>query len=226
MYALIITDDADDAALISMAFQRAGLAVTTSRSLEDSMQSWIERPSDLVCLSLCQPPPDEQVRRVRQETLAPLIVIINSPNEGLQIELLNLGADLVLSHPYSAKLLIAQAGVMLRRAGNVPMFSLPGLAVGSLTLDPGDRTIDVPGKEKQRLTHLEFRLLYTLMMNRGQVVPTETIVEQVWGYTDQGDRDLVRGLISRLRVKVEADPRKPQNIITVPGLGYTFKADD
>ncbi len=226
MYALIIAENADDIAIMSMALQRAGVAVTTSRLLEESMQSWVERPADLLCLSLNNPTPAEQVRRIRQETLAPLIIMINTPNESLQIELLNLGADLVLSQPYSAKLLIAQAGVLLRRAGNVPVFGLPSLNINNLTLDPGTRTIEVPHKEKQRLTQLEFRLLYTLMMNRGQVVPTETIVEQVWGYTDHGDRDLVRGLISRLRIKIEADPRRPQYIITIPGIGYTFKAGD
>ena len=93
-------------------------------------------------------------------------------------------------------------------------------------LDPTSRTIDVPHRLAQRLTHLEFRLLYTLMMNRNQIIPTEAIVERVWGYTGQGDRDLVRGLVSRLRVKVEPDPRHPQYILTVPGIGYTFKAID
>jgi two-component system alkaline phosphatase synthesis response regulator PhoP len=51
-------------------------------------------------------------------------------------------------------------------------------------------------------------------------------VERVWGYTNQGDRDLIRGLVSRLRAKVEADPRKPQYILTVPGVGYSFRGDN
>jgi DNA-binding response OmpR family regulator len=63
------------------------------------------------------------------------------------------------------------------------------------------------------------------MINRGQVIPTETMVERVWGYTGQGDRDLVRGLVSRLRGKVEADARKPHYILTVPGVGYSFQED-
>jgi DNA-binding response OmpR family regulator len=64
------------------------------------------------------------------------------------------------------------------------------------------------------------------MMNRNQVLPTESIVERVWGYTGQGDRDLVRGLVSRLRVKVETDPRQPEYIQTIPGIGYMFKGND
>jgi DNA-binding response OmpR family regulator len=100
------------------------------------------------------------------------------------------------------------------------------LSTAGLTLDPTTRVVEVSGKAKQRLTQLEFRLLYTLMINRRQVIPTETIVERVWGYTGQGDRDLVRGLVSRLRVKIEADPRDPRYILTVPGIGYSFHGED
>ena len=61
---------------------------------------------------------------------------------------------------------------------------------------------------------------------RGQILPTETIVEHVWGYTGQGDRDLIRGLVSRLRAKVETDHRKPQYILTTPGIGYSFMGEN
>jgi DNA-binding response OmpR family regulator len=63
------------------------------------------------------------------------------------------------------------------------------------------------------------------MTNRGQVLPTETIVERVWGYSGEGDRDLVRGLISRLRRKIEADVENPRFIQTVPGVGYLFATE-
>jgi len=156
----------------------------------------------------------------------PLVLVVNGLDEPTHCELLKMGADLVIAPPVSPKLLIAQVAVLLRRAGTVPSFSLPTLNVANLTLDPATRTVDVGDKSTQRLTHLEFRLLYTLMMNRGQVIPTETLVERVWGYTGQGDRDLVRGLVSRLRGKVEVDARKPQYILTVPGIGYSFKEDE
>jgi DNA-binding response OmpR family regulator len=226
MYALLIAEDPDDIAIFSMVLQRAGLAVTAAKDLEQAMQNWPERPADLVLLSLPKQAPQDQVHRVRQETLIPLVMTIGIADERLQVELLKLGADLVVVPPFNVKLLIAQVGVLLRRAGSVPAFSLPTLNIAGLTLDPSTRTIEIPGKAKQRLTQLEFRLLYTLMTNRQQVIPTETIVERVWGYSGQGDRDLVRGLVSRLRVKVEADPRHPQYILTVPGIGYLFRGED
>jgi DNA-binding response OmpR family regulator len=72
---------------------------------------------------------------------------------------------------------------------------------------------------------LEFRLLYTLMVNRGQVLSPDSIVEHVWGYTGQGDRDLVRGLIRRLRKKIEPIPSEPRYVLTVPGLGYSVNQE-
>ena len=76
--------------------------------------------------------------------------------------------------------------------------------------------------ESRRLTQLEFRLLYTLMTHRGQVIPSENIVENVWGYSGEGSKELVRGLVQRLRSKVEPEPRHPRYITTVPGVGYRF----
>ena len=226
MYALLVAEDNDDTAIFSMVLQRAGLAVTAAKDLDRAMRNWSQRPADIILLSLPDCLPQEQVQQVRNETSVPLVLIVNGLDEPLHCELLKMGADLVVAPPISPKLLIAQVGVLLRRAGTVPSFSLPTLSVANLTLDPATRTVDVGDKSTQRLTHLEFRLLYTLMMNRGQVIPTETLVERVWGYTGQGDRDLVRGLVSRLRGKVEIDARNPQYVLTVPGIGYSFKEDE
>jgi DNA-binding response OmpR family regulator len=226
MYALLITEDADESAIFSMVLQRAGLAVTSARLLERAMEHWSERPADLIFLSLSDPPPPEQVRQVRTDTLVPLVMKLPSVDEISHYELLKLGADLVIAPPFSAKVLIAQIGVLMRRSGSVPAFSLPTLSAPGLSLDPANRAVEVDGKPTQRLTHLEFRLLYTLMTNRDQVVPTETIVDRVWGYTGQGDRDLVRGLVSRLRNKIEVEPHRPCYIITVAGIGYQFKKEE
>lgn len=223
MYARLIAQDADEVAIFSLILQRAGLAVTTTKDLEETMRSWSERPADILLLALPAPSPQDQVRRVRTETQVPLLIATAWDEANLQVELLKLGADLVIRPTFNPKLLIAQIGVLLRRASNIPTFSLPTLSAADLTLDPTTRTVEVNGKPSRRLTHLEFRLLYTLMINRGQVMPTETLVERVWGYTGQGDRELVRGLISRLRNKVELDPHDPQYILTMPGIGYIFK---
>ncbi|HEX9926700.1 MAG TPA: response regulator transcription factor [Anaerolineae bacterium] len=226
MYALLVAEDADDIAIFSLVLQRAGLAVTTVKDLKRAMQNWSERPADVILLILYNISPQEQVHLVRAETLVPLILTVNQMDERLHCELLDLGADLVIAPPISTRLLIAQIGVLMRRMSSLPASNLPVLTAANLTLDPTTRTVEVVRKPPQRLTHLEFRLLYTLIINRGHVVPTEMIVERVWGYNGQGHRDLVRGLVSRLRVKVEKNPRDPEYIMTVPGIGYLFTEDE
>jgi DNA-binding response OmpR family regulator len=225
MYALLIAEDADEGAILSVVLQRVGLAVNTTGNLELAMKTWSERPADVILLALHSLSVREQVGRVRAETEVPLVLVVSVISEELHYALLKAGTDLVVVRPFSARLLIAQLDALLRRAGSLPLFSLPSLSLGGLTLDPATRTVEVDDHPSRRLTHLEFRLLYTLITHRGQVLPTEAIVERVWGYSGEGSRELVRGLISRLRAKVEPDPRQPRYILTVPGVGYSFSPE-
>ncbi len=223
MYAiLIVQDDDDDLAILSLVLKRAGMAVTTGRDIDSVLLSWEERSADILVVSA----PHfrvEQVGLIRRVTLAPLIALVGRLTEQEHIKLLGAGADIVVKRPYSAHLLIAQIQAFTRRAGSTPLGSLPSLSMPGLKLDPASRIVRVEGQPERRLTHLEFRLLYTLMINRDQVLPTDTIVDKVWGYAS-GDRDLVRGLISRLRHKVEPNPRDPRFIITEPGIGYSLRS--
>ncbi len=226
MYALLLASDADEKAVLSLVLQRTGLAVTSAVDLDRAMQSWPERPADLVLLALREDDSLDGVQQIRGETTVPIIVIVDQVTETGHYRLLETGADLVLERPFGARLLIAQVRALLRRAGSVPLFSLPTLSISGLTLDPSTRTVQTADSPSRRLTHLEFRLLYTLMIHSGQILPTETIVEQVWGYSGKGDKELVRGLVRRLRTKIEMDPRHPQYIITSPGVGYSFSSGE
>ncbi len=223
MYALLLAQNSDEMAVLFLVLQRSGLAVTTADDLERALRAWPERPVDLILMALGGIDPLANVRRIRAETAVPLIAIVSRVEEDAHYELLEAGADLVICRPFSARLLIAQVRTLLRRAGGMPLVSLPALSLADLTLNPATRTVQVFGHPSRRLTHLEFRLLYTLMIHRGQVLPAEIIVEQVWGYSGRGDKELVRGLVRRLRTKVEPDPRNPRYILTVPGVGYSFK---
>jgi len=222
MHALLISQDSDETAIISLVLQRAGLTVIRSRDLDHGLQSFPEQPAELVVLVTGDGPPISVVSRLRAQTEVPFLVITNRLEEVVHAVLLDAGVDLVISRPFSARLLIAQVRSLLRRAAGLPVFTLPTLNVADLLLDPATRTFRVGTQNPKRLTQLEFRLLYTLMIHQGQVVPTEVLVEQVWGYTGEGERDMVRGLVRRLRSKVEPEPHRPRYIITVPGIGYTF----
>jgi DNA-binding response OmpR family regulator len=225
MYALLIAHNPDERVLLSLVLQRAGFAVTTANDLHRAMETWQERPADVILVAEASDPL-EQVRRIRAETEVPAILILEPVGEEIHCQMLELGADLVLPRPYGVRLLIAQAHALMRRAGKVPFSELPTLSLAGLTLDPGARTVQVAGREARRLTHLEFRLLYSLMIHRGQILTPEVLIERVWGYSGQGDTQLVRGLINRLRAKVEPEPRTPRYVLTVPGVGYSFDPRD
>lgn len=225
MYALLVAHNADERAILVTVLQRAGLAVSTADNLDKALRIWPDRPADLIVLAI-RTDNLEQIRSIRIETSVPIILISDPPDEESHYDLLENGADLVLPRPFSARLLIAQVRAMLRRAGGIPLSRLPQMDLADLKLDPATRTVTVADLSPRRLTHLEFRLLYTLMIHRGQIVPTETIVEHVWGYSGEGDKDLVRGLIRRLRTKVEPDPATPQYILTAPGVGYSLQPPD
>ena len=222
MYALLIAPDADERALLSAVLQRSGLAVTGASDLPRAMRTWPERPADLIVLACQEESPASDISAARAETTVPLVAVVDQVKERVHCDLYEIGVDLVVLRPFSSRLLIARMKALLRRAGGVPLFSLPTLTVAGLTLDPATRTVQVSGQPSKRLTHLEFRLLYALMLHRGQVLATATIVEQVWGYSGRGDKELVRGLVRRLRSKTEREPHEPRFILTVPGVGYSF----
>jgi DNA-binding response OmpR family regulator len=221
MRALIISQDPEETAVISFVLQRAGLTASRSSSLAHVVEELgLEELSLLVLVAPEQPV--AAVRSLRIHTQAPLIVVGEQLDESVQVLLLNSGADLICLRPFSARLLVAQVKALLRRAAGRPLFVSPALKIADLTLDPMTRTVQIQEHKPKHLTRLEFRLLHTLMLHHGQVLPNEVLVEHVWGYVGEGERDLVRGLVSRLRAKIEPDSHEPCYILTVPGVGYVY----
>jgi len=220
MYALLLSHNADENAVLRLALQRAGFASRITTDLRPAINEWHNQPSDLVLLSFKDAISIEQIRELRSLTEVPIVAVANVISEDLHVDLLEGGVDLIVIRPFSARILIAQLRGLLRRATGVPIFSLPSFTTGDITLDPSVRIVQIQDQPTKHLTRLEFRLLYTLMVHRGQVLSTETLVEQVWGYNGRGDRDLVRGLIKRLRAKVEPEASQPRYILTIPGVGY------
>jgi DNA-binding response OmpR family regulator len=130
---------------------------------------------------------------------------------------LALGADDYMVKPFSPRQLVARAQAVLRRTGKTPAPAIR--QVGALTLDPSRRELRLGEGEAISLTPLENRLLDYLMINAGQILTIETLINHVWG-VEGGDRDMLRQLVRRLRSKIEPDPAQPIYIETVPGLGY------
>jgi DNA-binding response OmpR family regulator len=148
--------------------------------------------------------------------------ITDSVVEAVHCDLLQAGADLVLMRPVGPHVLVAYVQVLLRRVDMVPQSVLNTFDLENFSLDSATRSVIVEGGAPQRLTRLEFRLLYVLVSNREQIVPSDTLIERVWGYENRGDSELLWGLISRVRRKVEPDPQNPRYIENVSALGYRF----
>lgn len=224
MQALLFSPHIEEASVLILILQRAGFTVRTVQNLDQAIDAWPEQPADFVLITL---PEDierakKHIENIRLHTVIPICIICDPIDESTQVELLEAGADLVIIRPYGIRFLLAQIKALLRRSAGIAFFSLPSLSLQEVVLDPSVRSVKVGDDQEKRLTQLEFRLLYTLMTNVGQIIPTEQIVEHVWGYTGEGNRELVRGLVQRLRSKVEPNPREPRYILTEPGIGYYF----
>ena len=223
MQAIIIASDPEDRDFLSFVLRHAGLAVARTAEAHHIKSALHEHPVDLILLVLDpRSATVSAVKEIRAITQAPLMLLGERLTEEQQCVLLDVGADLILERPFSPRIVTRYAHMLLRRAGTIPVSVLPTLESNGLALDPGTRQVTRPDGESYQLTPLEFRLLYLLMTNRGQVIATEIIVERVWGYSGSGNRDLVRGLVRRLRRKIDPDPTHPRYIETISGVGYRF----
>lgn len=224
MRVLILTDQVESAEFLAAALRHGGVTPAIARDPLAAIATWSEDSADVVLLDVNQMEFDAVAvcRHFREYSTAPLIVLACRQDEAHALALYESGADDVVVKPYSPRLLLARLRALLRRTGAVPMAALSTFTAGPITLNPEFRTASTPDRPAVHLTNLEFRLLYALMVNRGQVLRTETLIEKVWGYTGERERGLLTGLVLRLRNKIEPDPKSPRFILTVPGVGYTY----
>lgn len=226
MKVLIISDDHNSAELLTLILRQAGLlAVTTYRTDgEGALAAYGKEVPEMIIIDASTRDFDllDICKTLRLETIAPILVSSPRTEEEYILQAFDLGIDEYLPKPFSPGLLVAKVNALLRRARSVPLASISSLRAGGVELSPERRTVRLPQRPEIHLTNLEFRLLFCLMSNQGQVVPTETIIQKVWGYSGEGDYQLVKGLVRRLRRKIEPDAKEPHYVKTVLGAGYTF----
>jgi len=225
MQAFLIAPDDDESSVLRYLLQKGGFTVRTALSLRDLTNAWPEDPLDLILISVLGF--DEYlpgvIKTLRQHSAVPFLMIGDPVPEVQIAALLDGGIDLLVTRPYGIRELQANIRALMRRTQGTSLFHQPSLTQAEVTLDPSERTVVVDGGSPIRLTHLEFRLLHTLISNPGQIIPSDSLVEYVWGYSGEGNRDLVRGLVQRLRIKMEPEPHNPRYIINAPGIGYSFQ---
>jgi DNA-binding response OmpR family regulator len=225
MQAFLIAPGDDEGSVLRLLLQKGGFSVQTALSLDDLASSWPEEPMDLILISMLEVNEKlvAEIKTLRQHSALPFLMISEPLPETLAVDMLDAGIDLLVYRPYGIRELQAKIRSLIRRTQGTSLFHQPSLSQAEVTLDPSERTVVVGDGQPVRLTHLEFRLLHTLLTNPGQIIPSDTLVEYVWGYSGEGNRDLVRGLIQRLRTKMEPDPHNPKYIINAPGIGYSFR---
>lgn len=223
MRTLLVVEDSDEQLFLTEALRRVGLHVTIMHQVEHVLERWSDEPAEMLILALPLLDPLATMRALQQITIVPVIVLLSHVTEELHLSLLRAGADLVLVRPYSILLFMEYAHVICRRASSVPRENLPVLRFEHISLDPTTRLVSVRGRTAVPLTPQEFRLLHTLMVHCGDVLSIETLITRVWNRDGRGDPEALRGLIMRLRRKLDPHPIVDQQFITnVPGRGYSF----
>jgi DNA-binding response OmpR family regulator len=225
MKALIVDDDRVLADVVAFALRREGFQVIQAFDGLAALQRWSEEKPDLIILDVNLPKMDgfAVCQRIRKEADTPIILLTVRSEDDDIVYGLDLGADDYIAKPFSPRQLVARAHAVLRRTGQNSVYA--PVEVGELLLASTRREVSVGESDPVALTSLEGRLLHYLMVNAGQFMTIDAIIDHVWG-PQGGDRDMLRQLVRRLRNKIEIDPSQPKFIRTVPGLGYGLLVSD
>ncbi len=222
---LVVDDEPAIGRYLKTSLGAEGYAIALA---SDGQQALVEaatfRP-DLIILDLGLPDMEglEVLRRLRERTPVPVIILSVREEEAVKVSALDQGADDYVTKPFGTSELLARMRVVMRRpsqAAEAPVFSFDGL-----TLDLARRQVTVSGREVQ-LTPTEYDLLRALIVSPGRVLTQQQLIRKVWGESHADSAHLLRVNISNLRRKLEADPMRPHYIVTEAGVGYRMRAAD
>ena len=222
--AILIEDDAQIRRFLRTTLPHHGYKLYEAATGVDGLREAETRQPDIVILDLGLPDLDglEVIRRLREWSEAPILVLSARGQERDKIVALDAGADDYVSKPFGVGELLARMRVVLRRAsraGSRGQDSDAAFAVGKLEVDLVHRRVMLGGEEVH-LTPIEYRLLATLIKYAGKVVTQRQLLTEVWGppYVEQAH--YVRVYMAQLRRKLEADPTRPKYLLTEQGVGY------
>ena len=225
---LVVDDEPHIVRFTAMNLEVEGFRVLTAGNGLEALDL-LERGEsvDLVVLDVMMPELDgfETLRRIRSQSSVPVIFVTVRGDEADRVAGLDLGADDYLTKPFSPRELASRIRALFRRieaeAAEPPR--LQQVTVDDrLSIDFDQSIIIADGKEIH-LRPTEYRLLYQLVNNAGQLLSHDTLLERVWGPEYRGEHQYVRTYVTYLRQKLERDPRQPQYILSERGLGYRFK---
>jgi DNA-binding response OmpR family regulator len=223
MKVLVADDDADLRDLIAFTLGQAGYLVIKAADGPAALKRFEEEGPDLIVLDINMPGLSgfQVCEAIRRRSRVPVMMLTVRGEEEDLVRALGLGADDYLNKPFSPRTLLARVKALLRRAG---VESHAPLSTGRVALDLEEYTVSIGGGAAVRLTKLELRLLQMLLANGGHVVSSDRLLQQVWGHRSDGDRQLLKQLVHRLRQKIEADPAAPTLLLTA-AAGYKLIVD-
>lgn len=161
----------------------------------------------------------EVIRRLRQWSPVPIIILSARGQEREKVANLDAGADDYLTKPFGMGELLARIRALLRRAAPGEEGREQTFQLGRIRVDFDKRQV-FQGQEEVRLTPIEYKLLLALIRHRGKVVTHRQLLREVWGASHTEQQHYLRIFILNLRRKLEDDPTRPQCLITEPGVGY------
>jgi len=226
---ILLVDDEDSVQkLLTYPLERDGFRVVGARDGEEALQRFAEEPIDLVVLDLMLPKLDglEVCKRLRANSSVPIIMLTARDDELDKVLGLELGADDYITKPFSIREFRSRVRALLRRAA-APR---PGDHSGEdEVIDEADVRIDVPRRTVEvrdaevQLTFVEFELLRVLAAAPGRVFSRRQLLERLRGGADYREPRTIDVHVRHLREKIERDPREPELILTVRGVGYRFR---
>jgi two-component system, OmpR family, response regulator len=224
---ILLVDDEDAVQkLLTYPLERDGYRVVSARDGEDALARFSEQPVDLVVLDIMLPRLDglEVCKRLRASSRVPIIMLTARDDELDKVVGLELGADDYITKPFSIREFRSRVRALLRRSSTpaARLEQAEQLHVNGLLVDLAKRVVELDG-EPVDLTYVEFEILRAMASDPGRVFSRRVLLESMWGGADYRDPRTIDVHIRHLREKLERDPRHPELILTVRGVGYRLR---
>ena len=221
---LVVDDEKAIQRFLKNALSSAEFSVHVAEGGKEALAAAVAIRPDLIILDLGLPDMDgvEVLRRLREWTQVPIIILSVRDREDEKVTALDSGADDYVTKPFGIGELLARMRVALRKS--VQQSPEPVYRVDGLEVDLEHRRVFVQGNEVQ-LTPTEYDLLRLLVNHAGKVLTHNQILRQMWGPAYMEQPHLLRVNISNLRRKIEPEPNRPRYILTELGVGYRLKAN-
>ena len=224
---ILLVDDEDSVQkLLTYPLERDGFRVVQARDGEQALRMFGDERIDLVVLDLMLPKVDglEVCKRLRADSNVPIIMLTARGEELDKVLGLELGADDYITKPFSIREFRSRVRALLRRAGlpRERAREAETIEFGELRIEPARRTVELAGEPVQ-LTYVEFELLTALASEPARVFTREMLLRALWGDSAYREPRTIDVHVRHLREKLERDPREPEYIFTVRGVGYRFR---